>query len=119
MSDLEDEKWRVGATWHSPEARRPAVSSHTLPDPIPQQRRSVVQDQALLDHAQQIGALKSEVGNMKARLEEMDAKLDQLVAAANMGAGAWWMSVKVGGVLVTASAGIAWIWGHLQTFMHR
>ncbi len=119
MSDLEDEKWRVGATWPSPEARRPAVSSHTLPDPIAPPRRTAVQEQALLDHAQQIGALKSEVGNMKARLEEMDAKLDQLVAAANMGAGAWWMSVKVGGVLVTASAGLAWIWGHLQTFMHR
>ncbi len=72
-----------------------------------------MQEQALLDHAQQIGALKSEVGNMKARLEEMDAKLDQLVAAANMGKGAWWMSVKVGGVLVTASAGIAWILQHM------
>jgi hypothetical protein len=70
-------------------------------------------EQAILTHAQEIGALKAEVGNMKARLEEMDAKLDQLVEAANMGKGAWWMSVKVGGVLVTASAGIAWIWQHL------
>jgi hypothetical protein len=70
-------------------------------------------EQAILTHAQEIGALKAEVGNMKSRLEEMDGKLDQLVEAANMGKGAWWMSVKVGGVLVTASAGIAWIWQHV------
>lgn len=76
-------------------------------------------EQAILTHAQEIGALKAEVSNMKARLEDMDKKLDQLVEAANMGKGAWWVSVKVGGVLVTASAGIAWIWGHLQTYMHR
>jgi hypothetical protein len=27
-----------------------------------------------------------------------------------MGKGAWWMTVKLGGVLVTISAGAAWVW---------
>jgi hypothetical protein len=119
MSDLEDEKWRVGATWHSPEARRPAVSSHTLPDFIAPPRRTDVQEQALLDHAQQIGALKSEVAHMTDRIEDMDKKLDQIIAAANMGKGAWLAAVKAGGIIATLVAGAAWLWGHLQTFMHR
>lgn len=67
----------------------------------------------------EFGRLEAEVKALTKSVEDMDKKLDQLVEAANMGKGAWWVSVKVGGVLVTASAGIAWIWGHLQTFMHR
>jgi hypothetical protein len=121
MSDLDDQKWRVGATWPSPEARRvsPPVASHTLPDPIAPPRRTAVQEQALLDHAQQIGALKSEVAHMTDRIEDMDKKLDQIIAAANMGKGAWLAAVKAGGIIATLGAGAAWLWGHLQTFMHR
>jgi hypothetical protein len=61
-------------------------------------------------HAQEIGALKAEVSNLKGQLSDIDAKLSQLVDAANMGKGAWWMTVKLGGVLVTISAGAAWLW---------
>lgn len=74
-------------------------------------------DNAILTHAQEIGALKAEVANMKGRLEEMDAKLDQLVEAANMGKGAWWLSVKAGGIIVTGLAGLAWLWQHVLQLM--
>lgn len=74
-------------------------------------------EHAILTHAQEIGALKAEVANMKGRLEEMDAKLDQLVEAANMGKGAWWLSVKAGGIIVTALAGLAWLWQHVLQLM--
>jgi len=122
MSDLEDEKWRVGASWPSPEVRRimPPVSPHTLPDPIAQPRRSVVQDQAILDHAQEIGVLKAEMAHVKVRLEDMDGKLDQIIAAANMGKGAWLVAVKAGGIIATLGAGGAWLWQHIaQLINHR
>lgn len=61
-------------------------------------------------HAQEIGALKADVANLKGQLSEIDGKLSQLVAAANMGKGAWWVTVKLGGILVTISAGAAWVW---------
>ena len=70
-------------------------------------------DQTILNHAAEIGALKAEVGNMKSRLEEIDEKLDRIIAAANMGRGAWLVSLKAGGVLVTLGAGVAWVWNHV------
>ena len=74
-----------------------------------------MQEQALLDHAQQIGALKSEVAHMTDRIEDMDKKLDQIIAAANMGKGAWLAAVKAGGILATLGAGAAW---GMPTNMH-
>jgi hypothetical protein len=56
---------------------------------------------------------------MTDRIEDMDKKLDQIIAAANMGKGAWLAAVKAGGIIATLGAGAAWLWGHLQTFMHR
>lgn len=70
-------------------------------------------DQATLVHAAEIGALKADMVNLKDRMEGMDNKLDQLVEAANMGKGAWWLSVKIGGFIVTVIAGLAWLWQHV------
>lgn len=69
-------------------------------------------DHATLVHAAEIGALKADMLNLKDRMEGMDNKLDQLVEAANMGKGAWWLSVKIGGFIVTVLAGLAWLWQH-------
>jgi hypothetical protein len=70
-------------------------------------------DDVALSHAQEIGALKAQVGTMKERLEKMDDKLDKLVAAANMGRGVWWLSMKLGGLAVMGMAGLAWLWQHI------
>jgi hypothetical protein len=69
--------------------------------------------QTVIDQAKDIGALQADMANIKATVSEMDRKLDELVSAANMGKGAWWASVKVGGVIVTILAAFAWIWQHV------
>jgi hypothetical protein len=117
---LDDEKWSMRAVpWPSGGGRR-ETPAHTLPDPIsPSQTRRAVQDQTLLDHAHEIGALKAEVAHVKGRLEDMDGKLDQIIAAANMGRGAWLVAVKAGGIIATIAAGAAWIWQHVQAIFQR
>lgn len=74
-------------------------------------------DQATLVHAAEIGMLKADMANLKERIEGMDGKLDRLVEAANMGRGAWWLSVKIGGAIVTILAGLAWLWQHVLQIM--
>ena len=76
-------------------------------------------DQTAIDQAKDIGALQADVANLKQSVAEMNEKLDQLVEAANMGKGMWWASVKVGGILVTCGAGLAWLWQHLPHFTVR
>jgi len=39
----------------------------------------------------------------------MDKKLDQLIAAANMGKGAWWLFIKIGGLAVMLIAAVGWV----------
>ena len=72
-------------------------------------------DQTAIDQAKDIGALQADVANLKESVAEINTKLDQLVAAANMGKGVWWASVKVGGILVTCAAGLSWVW---QNILH-
>ncbi len=69
--------------------------------------------QTAIDQAKDIGALQADMANIKATVSEMDRKLDELVSAANMGKGAWWVSVKVGGAIVTILAAFAWVWQHV------
>ena len=78
-----------------------------------------MQDQTLLDHAQEIGSLKAEMAHVKRSLSDMDGKLDQIIAAANMGKGAWLVAVKAGGIIATIAAGAAWIWQHVQAIFQR
>lgn len=42
-------------------------------------------------------------------LKDIDAKLDALVAAANMGKGAWWIILRIGGLLVVVGGAIGWV----------
>lgn len=46
---------------------------------------------------------------LEARLDRMDVKLDALVAVANMGRGAWWAVLKIGGALVVLAGAIGWL----------
>jgi hypothetical protein len=54
-----------------------------------------------------------EVRMLSRSLGEMNRKLDQLVAAANMGKGAWWLLLRLGGVLVVLAGVTGWVLDHL------
>ena len=54
-------------------------------------------------------AVETRVETIQIWLKSIDHKLDELVAAANMGRGAWWIIMKIGGLLVVCGAGIAWL----------
>jgi hypothetical protein len=54
-----------------------------------------------------------EVRMLSRSLGEMNRKLDQLVAAANMGKGAWWLLLRLGGVLVVVAGAAGWALDHL------
>lgn len=43
--------------------------------------------------------LEVEVEQLTTKLGKMDEKLDRLVTAAVMGKGAWWLILKIGGIL--------------------
>ena len=42
------------------------------------------------------------------QLDAIDGKLDSLMAAANMGKGAWWLIIRIGAVLTTLVGVGAW-----------
>lgn len=51
---------------------------------------------------------------VETRLERIEEKVDQIVAAANMGKGAWWLVLKIGAVLSAFVGCAVWIWDHLK-----
>lgn len=65
------------------------------------------------DERDRLARLEAITANQDARLDKIDAKLDQLLAAANMGKGAWWAILKVGGFITMLIAAAAWVWRHL------
>lgn len=54
--------------------------------------------------------LETEHKGLKAWMESIDSKVDQLIAVSNMGKGAWFFLLKVGGVLAAVATGTAWIY---------
>jgi len=58
---------------------------------------------------ERIAALEARMNGTDAWLKDIDAKLDSLVAAANMGRGAWWIILRIGGVLVVVGGAIGWV----------
>lgn len=62
---------------------------------------------------QKIGALDARMDNVERSVEKIDGNVEQLTEAANMGRGAWWAALKIGGVLVMAAAA-AWVWERLK-----
>lgn len=62
---------------------------------------------------ERLARLEAKHDSLEAWVKSMDAKLDQLLAASNMGKGAWKVIMWVGGILATLSAAGAWLWDHL------
>ena len=57
--------------------------------------------------------LRADIEELKVQLASANAKLDRLVAAANMAGGAWFASVKIGGLILVALGALAWIADHV------
>lgn len=43
------------------------------------------------------------------RFDRLEAKVQSLLDAANMGKGAWWLSVKIGGLIMTVIAAATYL----------
>lgn len=43
------------------------------------------------------------------RFDRLEAKVQSLLDAANMGKGAWWLSVKIGGLIMTVIAAVTYL----------
>jgi hypothetical protein len=48
------------------------------------------------------------------RLDRIETKLDKLVLAAAMGKGAFWLLMKLGGMLVMVAGAVAWAADHFR-----
>ncbi|HEX7005578.1 MAG TPA: hypothetical protein VF274_00435 [Alphaproteobacteria bacterium] len=59
---------------------------------------------------ERLARVEQKVADMEPWLREIDEKLDRLIAAADMGRGAWWAVLKLGGLLVLAAGGFAWLY---------
>lgn len=48
------------------------------------------------------------------RLDRIEQKVQQLLDAANMGKGAWWMALKVGGFMTGVGAAAHWVFERVR-----
>ena len=62
---------------------------------------------------EKIGALDARMDNVERDLTEIDGNVEKLTEAANMGKGAWWAAVKLGGFCVLFLGALAWAWQRL------
>jgi hypothetical protein len=68
------------------------------------------------DERERLVRLEEQMRETRANVASMDGKLDQLLEAAAMGKGAWWLLLKVGGVLVLLVGAGAWLVDHFPKF---
>lgn len=66
-----------------------------------------------------IAVLEAELRQTRADVSEMKADLKKLVQAANMGQGAWWATVKIGGLVVTIMMAGAYLLDHLPKWLGK
>lgn len=73
-------------------------------------------EQTLIEMSSKIGALEALVEAQQAQIAAMATKIDALLAAANMGRGAWWLLMKIGGALLVIGTAIAWAVERFEKF---
>lgn len=61
------------------------------------------------DERDRLTKVETVVEMQRMQLNSMNQKLDQLIAAANMGKGAWWLILRIGAVVATIAGFFAWI----------
>lgn len=62
--------------------------------------------------AAKIGALQARMEDTRADVADIKRDVAELKEAVQMGRGAWWALVKLGGVLVMLTGAAAWLWQH-------
>ncbi len=60
-----------------------------------------------------VGAIEARLDNLEKWMADIDRKVDRLLAAAAMGKGAWWATLKIGGLLILIAGAGAWVFDHL------
>lgn len=63
---------------------------------------------------ERLARIETRVDGLDKWLESVDGKVDQLIAVSNMGKGAWFLLLKIGGVLAAVSAAVVWIFEKLH-----
>lgn len=63
---------------------------------------------------ERLATLETKVEGQENWLKSIDGKLDDVIAAMNMGKGAWYLLLKVGAVLVAVAGAVAWVADHIQ-----
>lgn len=58
---------------------------------------------------ERLARLEARIDGNDKWLASIDAKVDQLVAVSNMGKGAWFLLLKIGGAVAAVAATLAWI----------
>ena len=61
------------------------------------------------DVDRRITRLEERVAQLVVQTKDNGSKLDSLIAAANMGRGAWWLILRMGTVMVAIAAVVAWV----------
>lgn len=70
----------------------------------------------MTDDREDIGYLKGKLEALEKDVALIRGDLKMLVDAANMGKGAWWVSVKIGAVIIGVLSVAAWILEHIPKF---
>jgi len=59
-----------------------------------------------------LARVEERVATIAGELADISGKLDRLIAAANMGKGAWWAVLRLGGLLVALGGALGWMSQH-------
>jgi hypothetical protein len=59
-----------------------------------------------------LARVEERVSAIGGELADISGKLDRLIAAANMGKGAWWVLLRLGGMLVVLGGARGWMSQH-------
>jgi hypothetical protein len=59
--------------------------------------------------------LKESTERLHSAVDKLGGQVDRLEQAADLGKGAWWMALKLGGFLMLVASSAAWVYEHLPT----
>jgi hypothetical protein len=63
---------------------------------------------------ERLAVVESELRTVKERAVVIDTKLDHIIAAVNMGRGAWILLLKLGAIVMAIAAGATWVYDHIH-----
>jgi hypothetical protein len=59
--------------------------------------------------------LKESTEKLHCAVDKLGDQVDRLEQAADLGKGAWWMALKLGGLLMLVASSSAWLYEHFPT----